>query len=455
MEDISLLFREILSEDRVDFLKTKYEEAVWKKYNEKEHFRILENGNQVFIHLENADPTRKKIYLQWIINIYLSDIRFMLEDCYKVRNALELFDKNKAYLPANQRDINKFQIVDLYYVVEPFEQQEIVSNNEAERRKRQSFFDQGQAELVYQSDNVTIITPNTREAAQYFGRGTKWCTSARDHNYFDQYASEGPLYILLPMKWQFHFETESFMDERDEPLKNLGPHRREIIKALEPQFKKLVIAAQSISGPNLEGYVPLDTIKEWYTEYYWSLKNHEKNHAKTYSDDKPYLYMIHNVKYIVEAYESLDGLELKGLNKKLLVGSNPYFHTSISIPAFVKDLAKENHKIQKDLIEIVNHELELFNLRTIGVPLIQHSIQINYTNIGSIPWFTHTRAYQELCDGLKKRIKEFTDECDRLLARIQNKRDLPYACSDAIKIIKLTAEKKIDMFLKDDIDIDF
>lgn len=451
-----MIFRQILSEDRVTFLRDKYLALVWETYNEKEHLTTLANANQVFHHLQNADPSRKKIYLQWVINMYVLNeayvvpSHFPLEDCYKVRDALELFDANKHHLPVNRRDINHLKTVNqLYDLVEPFAQQEVISNNEVERRKKQAFFDEGQAEIVYESKNVTIITPKTREAAQYFGRGTRWCTSARDHNYFDQYASEGPLYILLPMKWQFHFETESFMDERDERLNNLGPHRREIIKALEPQFKKIVIDAQSIAGPNLESYVPLDTIKEWYTEYYWSLPGDQKIHVKMYNDSRPYLYMDHNIKYLKEAYDSLDGLELKGLKRDLILGKPPYFHTSISIPSYVKDLAKENHKIQKDLIEIVNQELEYYILRTIGVPLIQHTIQVNYTDLDPIPWFTKTRSYQEFCNGLRKRIKEFTDECDRLLERIQNKRDLPHACSEAIKIVKLTAENKINMFLKD------
>lgn len=51
------------------------------------------------------------------------------------------------------------------------------------------------------------------------GSGTEWCTSTgKTSNYFNQYISQGPLYIFdngKGDKYQFHYESEQFMDKDD------------------------------------------------------------------------------------------------------------------------------------------------------------------------------------------------------------------------------------------------
>ena len=65
-----------------------------------------------------------------------------------------------------------------------------------------------------------IIVPHTEEASCYYGKGTQWCTAANNgNNMFEYYNDNGNLYIninkLTHEKYQFHFETDSFMDETD------------------------------------------------------------------------------------------------------------------------------------------------------------------------------------------------------------------------------------------------
>jgi hypothetical protein len=230
-----MIFREILSEDRVTFLKDKYLALIWAKYQEKERHKILDSDQQVFEALQNADPTGKKNYFQWLVLTYLNDNTFLIEDISRVYDALVIFERAKSKIPV--KDINQYKTLkSLYDAVEPFENQEIISNNEAERRKRQAFFDSGQAELYYKSKNFTVIIPKTIEASQYFGQGTKWCTAGKNNNMFNAYTKKGPLYILLPMKWQFQFESNSYMDERDVPISNLGEYAEEIGKVFSYQF---------------------------------------------------------------------------------------------------------------------------------------------------------------------------------------------------------------------------
>lgn len=55
------------------------------------------------------------------------------------------------------------------------------------------------------------------------GSGTEWCTATGNtSNYFNQYIDEGPLYIFMKPgsdeKYQFHFESDQFMDKNDQSV---------------------------------------------------------------------------------------------------------------------------------------------------------------------------------------------------------------------------------------------
>jgi hypothetical protein len=87
----------------------------------------------------------------------------------------------------------------------------------------------GDYEEVYKDSTVRVIQPLNEAASCFWGKGTRWCTAATSgNNYFDTYNRDGPIYILLPTKplhngekYQFHFQSMQFMDEKDEPILNL------------------------------------------------------------------------------------------------------------------------------------------------------------------------------------------------------------------------------------------
>ena len=53
------------------------------------------------------------------------------------------------------------------------------------------------------------------------GSGTDWCTATgKTDNFFQDYISKGDIYIIISKsnpkeKYQFHYETDSFMDRDD------------------------------------------------------------------------------------------------------------------------------------------------------------------------------------------------------------------------------------------------
>ena len=77
---------------------------------------------------------------------------------------------------------------------------------------------------VPEDNQWLVIIPHTQEASCYYGKNTQWCTAATDsYNMFNHYNNQGPLFINIRKtdgkKFQFHFETNSFMDETDTPIR--------------------------------------------------------------------------------------------------------------------------------------------------------------------------------------------------------------------------------------------
>lgn len=77
------------------------------------------------------------------------------------------------------------------------------------------------AELVYEDSKWQVWVPKTYEASCKLGQGSRWCTaSTANKYYYDYYTKSGNLYININKqdpteKYQFHFESNSFMDADD------------------------------------------------------------------------------------------------------------------------------------------------------------------------------------------------------------------------------------------------
>jgi hypothetical protein len=143
----------------------------------------------------------------------------------KLTELLTFYEKAKPKLPQEQRDINKFksyqeldQLIDKLQAANT----DTRTNRETERQYGDDLIKSGQVEIYYNSPEIKIVIPKTREASCYFGKNTKWCTAATKNNKFDEYNSKDNLYILLfkkeNIRWQFHFQSMQFMDEKDQDL---------------------------------------------------------------------------------------------------------------------------------------------------------------------------------------------------------------------------------------------
>lgn len=201
----------ILEEGRV--------EDIYKQYYSKVPF-------EEFQQILAADPTSlldgqggvKKMgnYSKWMLDLYQQN-NLKLEDLVKMKNNLSIFAKNFRNLPIEQRDIrNVKSLPDLYKLVQPFDGNK--TNGELEREVKS-----GGSEKLYEDSQWTVIWIKTEQAANYYGKGTQWCTCADNGNLFNHYNKQGPLYVNINKttgdKYQFHFETRQYMDATDKPIK--------------------------------------------------------------------------------------------------------------------------------------------------------------------------------------------------------------------------------------------
>ena len=209
--DIPNLFEsfDLLFENKVEYLANQYNDKLLQRA--KNDHRITTDDPQAIVQeLSKMDPTNGK-YLHWIVREYVNGY-FLSEDVSQVKDVLEQFHKRKQQL--NQKDINQYNFQELEDLMDEMKEQESPTSK---RQQAQAIKTEG-AKVIAQDSSGTIVELLTQEAANYYGKGTKWCTTADNDNMFGYYAKKGPLYVLLGndgRKYQFQFETKQFVDEKD------------------------------------------------------------------------------------------------------------------------------------------------------------------------------------------------------------------------------------------------
>jgi hypothetical protein len=220
--------------------------------------------NEVLLAIEDADPTPNKAYTPWLARMYAKgDTK--LEDLNR-QDVLRIYDlgKKRRIIKPEHSDINRFktyrEFENMMFDNYEFDDIENIAKKEEEK---------GKAKKVYEDDTVTVIVPEDTAAACRYGRGTRWCTAAvRGQNYFDQYNSQGKLYILIPKtpthegeKYQLHFPSGQFMDENDHEvylpdlLSKRFPELIPFFKKYEPKINDLLYFADVETITDIVGQI--------------------------------------------------------------------------------------------------------------------------------------------------------------------------------------------------------
>jgi len=136
--------------------------------------------------IAESDPTENKAYLQWLVKQVKLGLIRLPEDHERVNEVLKMFGKLKHKFP--EKDINRYTFHELEAKADQLKG--VKTTREAEREIKTAG-----AKKVYESGGLTVIEITTPEAAEIYGKGTKWCTSNKGTA--AEYLEKGPLYVVV------------------------------------------------------------------------------------------------------------------------------------------------------------------------------------------------------------------------------------------------------------------
>jgi hypothetical protein len=289
---------EILFDTLTKPTKTKEGVKTAPKLSEREFFELVyadptTRTNNISIEdlsKENFDKIKAGKYVNWLIKNFLtpqtesnpddynynSEVRTMkdrfLEDLYKVTDDLKKFERFKNRLPEDKRDINKMTPNELYQAVKDFDLT-LATTTKSERKTAQVH---PGAKIIFDGNNWRVVqisdkTALGKEAACFYGgnqKETRWCTSAPGLQWFEKYIKDGPLYVIydpknpkispetgLPVeRYQFHFESNQFMDKDDGRI-DLVSYLNNEMSELKNLFKPYFASALATSNKGNTGSV--------------------------------------------------------------------------------------------------------------------------------------------------------------------------------------------------------
>jgi len=164
----------ILSEGRRDDFVNKYR----NKFSNEELKKIIMLS-------QNLSPNNK--FLMFLGNVMPT--QNFDENLSKAQKAVESFIKYQQAL--EEKDINKYQSLE-----------DIIKAIDAHENKvRREVKEVEGADVVYEDDRFTVVTPKTHKASCYYGAGTKWCTASMNgDSHFNNYNVDGKLFYFIDKK---------------------------------------------------------------------------------------------------------------------------------------------------------------------------------------------------------------------------------------------------------------
>ena len=161
-------------------------------------------------------PDKMGIYTKWLLGMIRKGA-FKLGDVKEAHDLLGVFDRYKSRLEV--KDVTQLHsMAELYNLVQPYINSNVTASKSEEIRRVKD----EESEVWYEDGEWLVVVPYSEEAAKLYGKGTKWCTAAENDNMYEYYADQGDLYILIRKsdgaKFQFHFETQQFMDAEDKEI---------------------------------------------------------------------------------------------------------------------------------------------------------------------------------------------------------------------------------------------
>lgn len=204
------LMEGILTEVSIEQLKTQFVDS--GKMSPDDFQEIVTSSNN------------KPAYATWLSK-KLVDKLIKSEDIYKYEKYFKVFDRRKREYPFS--DINQFKTkADISQFISKSVELSSQEQEDPSKQKGVSKDDKYKEFYIGEVDGFKVYKlPKGRTdlhgASCELGSGTEWCTATgKIDTYFKQYINEGPLFIFIKgdEKYQFHYESGSFMDTNDESV---------------------------------------------------------------------------------------------------------------------------------------------------------------------------------------------------------------------------------------------
>jgi hypothetical protein len=194
--------------------------------------------------LSDADPTPNKEFFAWILTQYVNNKIRLPEDNHVVQQDLtfyatikkngvlkRLLNQIKTKLGMEQQNPMDLTTLDrdkLQQVVDAVK--ELTDGDTQSKRQKIAVTKQEGAISLYHDDTWELVQVEEGDAACYYAKGTRWCTSSKSTaNY---YLNQGPLYILYehgkPFA-QIHLPSKQMMDPQDRKIQNLPDEAGKIL----------------------------------------------------------------------------------------------------------------------------------------------------------------------------------------------------------------------------------
>jgi hypothetical protein len=248
MVRLTSLLKELLTEVSVEQLKTQFVDS--NKISQKDFDEII-------------NTTSKTAYITWLAK-KIADKIIKSEDIYKYKKYFSIFDRRKKEYPFV--DINQYKTSkDLSQFISKSVE---IANKESEDPSQQKGVSKSNKYSEFKIGSVdgydVYKLPQGRDdlyrASCELGSGTEWCTATgKTRESFDEYISDGPLFIFIKPgsdeKYQFSYETDSFMDKNDTPVeyeKKIYPLLK-FIESKEPEYRipiriKFMLNSKSVTN---------------------------------------------------------------------------------------------------------------------------------------------------------------------------------------------------------------
>lgn len=351
------------------------------------------------------------------------------EDLYKVTNSLKQYDIYKKEIG---KPLDTFKTLpELDSALSNVKNKGIPTNELALKRYNlMKKAEQKGFKKIYEDEKWVIGIPTTKESSCLFGDDTSWCTTSQG-NYYDYYTKDGPLFINLDKEngklYQFHFESNQFMNEYDSSIdmydftekypeiaqfyqdylekthKNLSPNEKakavlddpNKLKSFFEELKDITVKGDYVYGKIDFDYIPNNSNS--YADYY--VYDEGRRNDDTLSVETIMNILDYDIDISVDAslYELTSAVDTKEFDEEM----KPYGITWDNIIILYKNLHNDNYKLdlpEEAIQEIYNNIFDNPDLNPITI------------YIDAIESGTKDEYYKLVVDALKENLPLNDDE---------------------------------------------